>query len=238
LWTSTIDAATGIAPATKSHRHERWSNDQAGEDDPEAAADTEDRRQQPDPDLDLVRRELVADDAEAQREDGAPCAGERAESDQRADVPGERAADRAEQEDRERNDEHALLAVLVSELAEQRGRDRGRQQEDRQHPGRPGGARVELLLEGRERREDHRLLQSEGRPGHGQDRQRQVVVLPSRRRAHHAYIRPKIHQTSSSSTSIAATSQRKIVRPPFVLGSGCMALGLLLPTQLRDSPFS
>src|SRR5207237_5475215 len=67
-------------------------DDQAGEDDPEAAADAEDRRDQPDPDADLLARKLVADDREAEREDGAAGAGERAEADQRPDVPGERGA--------------------------------------------------------------------------------------------------------------------------------------------------
>jgi hypothetical protein len=44
-------------------------DDQAGKDDSEAAADAEDSRDQADPDADLLARELVADDPEAQRKD-------------------------------------------------------------------------------------------------------------------------------------------------------------------------
>ena len=65
-------------------------DDQAGEDDPEAAADAPDRREQADPDLDLLGRELVADDREAEREERAAGAGDDAEGDQRPEVPGER----------------------------------------------------------------------------------------------------------------------------------------------------
>ena len=46
-------------------------DDHAREDDPEAAADTEHGREQADPDLDLLGRELVADDREAEREERA-----------------------------------------------------------------------------------------------------------------------------------------------------------------------
>jgi hypothetical protein len=44
-------------------------DDQPAGDDPEAGTDAEDRRQQPDAARDLLTRELVADDAERERED-------------------------------------------------------------------------------------------------------------------------------------------------------------------------
>ena len=144
-WTRAIAAATGIAPATNSQRQPRLSTMRPEKTIPKPPPTPKTAESKPDPDLDLVRRELVADDPEAQREDRATGARMARKTISDADVPGERAADRAEQEDRERDDEHPLLAVLVAELAEQRRRDRGGQQEHRQHPGRPRGGRVELL---------------------------------------------------------------------------------------------
>src|SRR4029077_13627492 len=87
-------------------------------------------------------------------------------------------------------------------------RDRGREQERRQDPGRPRSSRVELVLEGPQRGKDHRQLQGVRGPGHGQDGQGQVVVLAHGRGCHHEYIRSSIHQASSISTRSAATSQR------------------------------
>ena len=78
---------------------------------------------------------------------------------------------------RERDHEQAFFAVLVAELAEDRrcnGRD---EQEDRQDPGDPGRRRVQVPLQGRQSRDDHRLLQRERDPGQREDRERHVVVL-------------------------------------------------------------
>src|SRR4029079_17905953 len=46
-------------------------DEQAGEHEPEAAADAEDRGDRPDPAADLLARELVEDDREREREDRA-----------------------------------------------------------------------------------------------------------------------------------------------------------------------
>jgi hypothetical protein len=72
-----------------------------------------------------------------------------------------------------------LLAVLVAELAEDGGGDGRDEQEDRQHPRYPGRSRVQVTLQRRQRRDDHCLLQCERDPGKGEDRERDVVVLPS-----------------------------------------------------------
>src|SRR5437764_14598407 len=83
----------------------RMVDDEAAEDDPEAAADAEDGRDQADRDADLLARELVADDPEAQREHGRPQTLEGAEEDQGPDVPRRRRADAADEEERERDHE-------------------------------------------------------------------------------------------------------------------------------------
>ena len=114
-------------------------DDQAAEHDPEAAADAEDRAHQADPDADLLGRELVADDRERERKHRCAAARERAERDQRADVPREGAADAAEEKDPEADHEQSPLAVLVAELAEDRRRDGRDEQEDGEHPRRPRG---------------------------------------------------------------------------------------------------
>ena len=91
-WTRRPRRATGIDPKMKSQRHDRWSTISAGEDDPDAAADAEDRRDHPDPDLHLVGRKLVADDREAEREQRAAEPRTSTEADQRPDAPGAAAA--------------------------------------------------------------------------------------------------------------------------------------------------
>src|SRR5206468_1034700 len=119
-------------------------DDQTRQDDSEAAADAEDGRDQTDPDADLLPRELVADDPEAQGKYRRPEPLESAEEDQRPDVPRRRGAGAADEEERERDDEEPLLAVLVAELAEDGGRDRGDEEQRRQHPGHPGRRRVQV----------------------------------------------------------------------------------------------
>ena len=145
-------------------------DDQPGEHDPEAAADAPDRREQADPDLHLVGRELVADDREAEREERAARAGDDPERDQRPEAPGERGADAAGEEEPEADQQQPLLAELVAEAAEDRRQHRTRDEEAGQDPGRPGRARAERVLEGAERREDHRLLERERRARQRQDR--------------------------------------------------------------------
>ena len=78
----------------------------------------------------------------------------------------------------EADHEQPLLAVLVAELAEDGRRNRRAEQEDGEHPGRPRRRRVELALDHRQRRNDHRLLERERGPGERQCRKRDVVVLP------------------------------------------------------------
>ena len=155
-------------------------DDHAREDDPEAAADAEHGREQADPDLDLLGRELVADDREAEREERAAGARDDAECDQRPDAPRERCSKAAGEEEPEADEQHPLLPELVAQLAEDRGRHRSGDEESGQHPRRPGGARAELLLERPERREDHRLLQRERGAGERQDPEGDVVVLAVR----------------------------------------------------------
>jgi hypothetical protein len=152
-------------------------DDQSGEDDPEPAADPEYRRDQTDRDTDLLARKLVADDPVAEREDGRAGALKGTPGDQRPDVPGGSRADRADQEQRQRDDEQPLFPVLVAELAEDRSRNGRHEQEDREHPGDPSRRGVELTLQRRQSRDDHGLLQRERDPGQREDRERHVVVL-------------------------------------------------------------
>ena len=91
-----------------------------GEDDPEAAADSEHGREQADPHLHPLGRELVPDDREAEREERAAGAGEDPEADQRPDAPRRRGADAAGEEEPEADEQHPPLPVLVAEPAENR----------------------------------------------------------------------------------------------------------------------
>src|SRR5205823_4519234 len=113
-------------------------DDQAGEDDPKPAADSEHRRDEPDCYAELFPGELVADDSEAERKDGAARALDRASHDQHPDVPSAGGGDRADEEDSEADHQQPLFAVLVAELPEEWRRDGGHEQEDLQHPGDPG----------------------------------------------------------------------------------------------------
>ena len=82
-----------------------------------------------------LARERVAHDAERQREDAARDALQDAPGDDDLDRPAQGADDRARREDEQDRGEHAALAVDVAELADDRRRDRGRQQERGQEPG-------------------------------------------------------------------------------------------------------
>ena len=122
-------------------------HDQPRQDDPEPASDAEYRRDEPDRHAQLLAGELVPDDPEAEGEDRAAGALDRARDDQRPDVPGAGGGDRADQEDRQADHEQAFLAVLVAELAEERGRDGCDEQKDREHPGDPGRRGVQIPLQ-------------------------------------------------------------------------------------------
>ena len=146
--TSTIESATGIEPSRKSSRHEKLSTITPERTIPKPPPTPQTGREQADPDLDLLGRELVADDREAEREERAARARDDAERDQRPDVPGARRAQAAGEKEPEADQQHPLLAELVAEPAEDRRQHRGRDEEAGQDPGRPRGARAELLLEG------------------------------------------------------------------------------------------
>src|SRR2546430_12551633 len=158
------------APGHVAHDHPR-------DHDPKAAADPEHRRDEPDRHTDLLPRKLVTDDPVAQREHRRTCALDRPPADQRPDVPGGSSADRTDEEEREGDHEQPFFAVLVAELAEDRGRDRGHEQKDRQYPRDPGRGRVQVPLQGRQSGDHHRLLECERDPGECENRERHVVML-------------------------------------------------------------
>ena len=151
-------------------------HDQAREDEPQAAADREDGGDDPDGAADLLRRKLVLDDREAEREHRAADALDGAGADERPDVPREDRQHAAEEEDAHADQQQPLLPVLVAELAEDRRGDGGHEQEAGQEPGHPGRGRVQVALERRQRRDDHRLLERVGDPAGGQGGQGDVVV--------------------------------------------------------------
>ena len=109
-------------------------DDHAREDDPEAAADAEHGREQADPDLDLLGRELVADDREAEREERATGARDDAKCDQRPDAPRERCSQAAGEEEPEADEQHPLLPELVAQLAEEQGSSPQRRRGSRSAP--------------------------------------------------------------------------------------------------------
>ena len=172
-WTRTIETAIAAAPTDEDPAPVDVVDEEAGEHEPEPAADPEDRREQADADLDPLAGELVADDPDAEREHGASRAGDEPRGDQPPDVRRDRAGGAADEEHDQRGDEEPLLPEAVAELAEDRGEDRGREQECRQHPRDPRRRRVEVSLELGQRRHDHRLLERVRRRRERQDPERE-----------------------------------------------------------------
>ncbi len=121
-------------------------DDRPGEHDPGAAADTEERRHQPDPAGDALSRKLVPDDPEREREETARRALDHAADKHHDQRRGDRGDHRPETEEDEHDDEQPLLAVHVPEPADQRRPDRRAEQIRGQHPADGVDRGVELLL--------------------------------------------------------------------------------------------
>ena len=144
-------------------------HDRAGGDDADAGADAEDRRQQADGDADLLAGQLVADDADRQRQDRPGRALERPRDDQHREVRGERGEQGAHGQGGQHADEHPALADHVAEAAQDRREHRGGQQVGGEDPaGVAGGGVRSRAMHGQGRR-DQRLQH-----GEGQATQRQV----------------------------------------------------------------
>src|SRR6266508_4080510 len=84
-----------VNASSKAIKPPEVSDDHAGQHEPEAAADPEHGRYEPDRNADLLARELVANDPEAEREDGSAGTLNRACADESPDVPCERRHDRS-----------------------------------------------------------------------------------------------------------------------------------------------
>ena len=156
--------------------------DEAAEDQAGAAADAERGGDQADARADLLARELVADDPEAEREDAAAGALQDAAGDHDLEAGAERGEDRAGHEDAERDDEQAALAEHVAEAAEDRGAHGGREQVGGDRPGDAAGVGVERLGELGERGDEHRLREREGERGEREDEERAEGVRAWHRR--------------------------------------------------------
>src|SRR5829696_2520545 len=141
--TSRIDSATGIEPKRKRSRHEKLSTITPERTIPKPPPTPQTAESRPIPTLTLSAGNSSRMIAKLSGKSAppAPETTRKAISDQR----------------------------FQAKAAEDRGQDRARHEEAREHPGRPGGARPELLLEGPDRREDHRLLERERGAGEGQD---------------------------------------------------------------------
>ena len=84
------------------------------------------------PDCEALRQ--VIDDAERQREDRSAGALDDARGDEHVDARGQRREQRAGTEDRQREDQRALLAEHVPEAPDDRRQDRRAEQVAREHP--------------------------------------------------------------------------------------------------------
>ena len=131
--------------------------DRAGKDDPEPASDPE----QPGDERDTARHaltwELVADDAERQREDGATEPLDHAGDDHHGERRREACEARSRGKTDEHDEQHPLLAEHVPEPPGDRRRDRRREQIGGEDPRDAGRRRVEILLQRRQRRHDQGL---------------------------------------------------------------------------------
>ena len=111
---------------------------------------------------DLLARELVADDPEAEREDAAAGALQDAAEHDDLEAGAERGDDGAGGEQPERDDEQPALAEHVAEAAEDRRADGGGEQVARDRPGDAAGVGVQRARELGERRDQRRLREREG----------------------------------------------------------------------------
>ena len=164
-------------------------DERPGEHQAEAAADGEQGGGRADGAGDLLAGELVADDAERQRQHAAADALHGPRRDQDADARGQGRHQRADRERRQGEDEHPLLAHLVADAADDRGEDGGRQQVRREHPGHRGLVGVERGLDGRQDGVHHRLQQGEGGHPDAQHQEGHAVVGPAVGRGHGAACR-------------------------------------------------
>jgi len=131
--------------------------DRAGEDDAEPTADSEQPRDERDAARDPFAGELVADDAEPEREDSAPQTLDDAPGDHHRKRGCESGDRRPAGETDEHDEQHPLLAEHVPKAPGDRRRDRGSEQVRREDPRDTGGRRMQILLQRRQGRHDEGL---------------------------------------------------------------------------------
>jgi hypothetical protein len=151
---------------------------------PDAAADRRDGSEQRDAGRHLVLGELVAYDAEAQREHAAAEALQPAADDHQAEGAGEGADDRPEGEAAQGDRQQALLAEHVAEAAEDRRGDRGDEQVGGDHPGDVARRRAERALHVAQCRDDGRLGQHEAEQADAKDEEGPAGCLTCSCRVH------------------------------------------------------
>ena len=151
--------------------------DHPGEHQARASADSERGADQTDRLGDLLLGELVADDSESQREDGAAGALDGATRDQQRQRMRQRGHHRADAEPDEHRQENLFLAEHVPETPEYRSGDRGGQEINGEHPGDRVLRDAERVLDLRQRRRDHRLGDGVGQGADGEHRERDAIVL-------------------------------------------------------------
>ncbi len=123
--------------------------------------------------------------------------------DQHADGPADRAHERAQREHAEHAEQHPLLAVHVAETAEQRRGDAGGEQEGGEQPGGGLGRGAHVVLDRRQRRDDHRLGQRVRDRAQDEDAERAVRVGAIR-----AGLRGRAHGCRSSMAAASECSSR------------------------------
>ncbi len=144
---------------------------QAGGDQAEAAADAHRGADGGDAAGHLLLGQLVADDADGQREHATAGALEHAGDDQPGEGVGRDGERGARDQAGERDQQHRLAAAQVAEAAEQRGEHGGGQQIGRHQPGDAGAGDAQFLGERGQDRNDRGLHHAERQ--HRQDEGRQ-----------------------------------------------------------------
>lgn len=143
----------------------------------QAAPDAEDRGDQRNAVRDAFGQELVANDREGKREDGAAGALNDACHDHRSDRArgsGERGA---EGEDDEHDDERAFLAEHIAETPGDRSHNRSAQEIRSQDPRGAGSRGMEVVLDRQKRGRDERLQQCVRDRGNREQCEGDVVML-------------------------------------------------------------
>lgn len=153
-------------------------DDRSSQDDPEADPDAEDRGEETDAADDAIPGELVPDDAEGQREDGATRARDDPAGQHDRQRGGEGADKSAQSQHNQDRHQHPLLAQHVAHPTQEWRADGGAEEIAGEQPRHGVGRRVQGVLQRGQRRDDQGLHDTERQRRHPEHGERHLIVRP------------------------------------------------------------